>query len=339
MASMKSLLVVACLATVSNAARTHRSTAFLSAGASERAQEKAMTGRKELSLIQMTTEKMEEDIEHVQKALEVAFVEFGHLVEAQPANATNSTKQVHANATNSSVVPQKPANSTAVHSTEKVSASSSNVSQVLSKKGANQTGAQPANSSTAVAVVGTNSTKAHPVTRAAHVRKVVNEQKTLLENLFKHLKSNIVNLNKQENTAKQVAEAAIKRLQERMKKDKAELQKPNLSKFEHDRLVNRTRTDTFELQYWTRDRSLGHSMFHTNLKMQHGLMSRVKSVIAACKDAALKGRIDPAIVKKLKATALPTAFVEMRVNLKHKAQQYYAHVLTARWMGATSETD
>merc|ERR1719265_3051250 len=77
---------------------------------------------------------MEEDIEHVQKALEVAFVEFGHLVEAQPANATNSTKQVHANATNSSVVPQKPANSTAVHSTEKVSASSSNVSQVLSKR-------------------------------------------------------------------------------------------------------------------------------------------------------------------------------------------------------------
>lgn len=333
MASIKSLLVVACLATVSNAARTHRSTAFLSAGASERAQEKAMTGRKELSLIQMTTEKMEEDIEHVQKALEVAFVEFGHLVEAQPANATNSTKQVHANAINSSVVPQKPANSTAVHSTEKVNASSSNVSQVLSKKGANQPGAQP------VAVVGTNSTKAHPVTRAAHVRKVVNEQKTLLENLFKHLKSNIVNLNKQENTAKATTEAAIKRLQERMKKDKAELQKPNLSKFEHDRLVNRTRTDTFELQYWTRDRSLGHSMFHTNLKMQHGLMSRVKSVIAACKDAALKGRIDPAIVKKLKATALPTAFVEMRVNLKRKAQQYYAHVLTARWMGATSDTD
>jgi len=285
---------------------------------------------------------MEADIDHVAKVLEVAFVEFGHLVEEQPASATGctnsaskeqATKTVHENVTNPTAVPQKTANSTAVHpkgtSTEKVNASSTN-------KGVNQTAAQvvkAANSSTSVAAIGT---KAH---RAAHVRKVVNEQKSLLENLFKHLKSNIVNLNKQENQAKQVAQKSIQRLQERLKKDKAELQKPNLSKFEHDRLVNRTRTDTFELQYWTRDRSLGHSMFHTNLKMQHGLMSRVKSVIAACKEAAVKGRIDPAMVKKLKAQALPTAFVEMRSNLKHKAQQYYAHVLTARYMDATSDTD
>lgn len=255
---------------------------------------------------------MNAEIDEVQSTLDLALVDLGNLVEKQTANTTNSS-----------------------NTTEQMHAGSSNSSQVPSKKEAIKTETQPGKpalnkTSNAVAAVGT---------KAQRVRKVVQTQQTILEKLFKHLKSNIVNLNKEENSAKQISEKAVQKLQARLKSDKAELNKTGLSKFEHDRLVNRTRTDTFELQYWTRDRSLGHSMFHTNLKMQHGLMSRVHSVIAACKDVALKGHVDPEMMKMLRAQALPKAFIQMRSSLKHKAQQYYAHVLTARWMEAESATD
>jgi len=260
-------------------------------------------GSKEMGLLQQTQKQMSSDIDEVQKVLKVALVELEQWVQKEPANATNSTI-AH---------PKVQGNSSKVPSTEKAGKKGDAIEPTMNK------------SSKVVAALDS---------KKARVQKVAQTQEAVLENLFKHLKSNIVNLNKEEGSAKEVAAKSMQRLQKRLKAEQAELQKKGLSSFEHDRLVNRTRTDTFELQYWTRDRSLGHQMFHTNLKMQHGLMSRVHEVIAACKEAALKGHLDPAMMKKLQAQSTPKAFIEMRSNLNHKAQQYYAHVLTARWMVA-----
>jgi hypothetical protein len=293
-----------------------RSTAFLAADASAEAQTST-----QLSLLQRTQKEMYSDIDEVQKSLKLTLVELQQWVHKEPVNTTNRAI-VH------------PKHRTAY--SQKFRGNNTNSSKVDSKRIANSEEHTPTMMSPKTAPMKQNVAPAgsKPESKEARVLEVAHTQQGILESLFKHLKSNIVNLNKQEEKSKDVAAKSIQRLQARLKADKAELQKRGLSQFEHDRLVNRTRTDTFELQYWTRDRSLGHQMFHTNLKMEHGLMSRVHQVIAACKDAAVKGHMDPELMKKLKAQAVPNAFVQMKSTLEHRAQQYYAHVLTARWMAA-----
>lgn len=290
-----------------------RSTTFLAADALA-----ATHTTTEVSLLQKTQKEIYSDIDKVQKTVSFALVELQQWVRKEPVNMTNR------NTTNSSKVDSKQHTvNSEEHATPKMSTKNAPMKQNAPKAGVNT-------SSNFMAPVGSTAQS-----KEKRVRAVAHEQQSILENLFKHLKGNIVNLNKQEQQSKDVAAKNIQRLQARLKADKAELNKTGLSQFEHDRLVNRTRTDTFELQYWTRDRSLGHQMFHTNLKMEHGLMSRVHQVIAACKDAALKGHMDPEMMKKLKSEAIPKAFVQMKSTLEHRAQQYYAHVLTARWMAAT----
>jgi len=262
-----------------------------------------------MGMLQKRENEMYSDIEEVRKNLNMALLELGQLVEHQPANTTNSTLE-HQTA-------NKIKNFT-TEATKKVNASGNNSTKVSPKD---------ENAKKVVAVVG----------KKAKVRAVVQAQQTILENLFKHLKSNIVNLNKEESSSKTEAAKQIKRLEARLKKDETELARKDLSKFEHEELVNRTRTDKFELQYWNRDRSLGHQMWHTNLKMEHSLMNRVHTVISACKEAVAKGGVDPKLLKKLQGQALPKAFIEMQSTIKHKSQQYYAHVLTARWMEVQSE--
>jgi len=309
--NLKALLALAFLFAVSDAARKNklRSTAFLSAGVSVDAQQKVQTTTR-LSLLRKIQSEIKSDINEVQRTLKVSLVELEHWAQKEAANKSNNTV-VH------------PKHDAAfVHEVKGNSSKSIN----MSTTGMHNAFKPGINAS--------SSLLAHSSGRAARVRQVAQAQQSILETLFKHLKSNIVNLNKQEGSSKEVAAKNIQRLQARLKADKAGLQKKDLSQFEHDRLVNRTRTDTFELQYWTRDRSLGHQMFHTNLKLEHGLMSRVHQVIAACKDAALKGHMDPEMLKKLQGQSVPKAFVEMQSSLAHQAQKYYAHVLTARWMDA-----
>lgn len=339
---LSAALAAAFLCAVSDATRTlgkkERSTAFLSAGVSVKAQQTSQVSRKELGMLQKTESQMSSDINQVQEVLRVALMDLGHYVQNEPANTTKhsnptvsssdeTSKKVHASSPEPN--PKQVTSSPKELTSKKVNVSVNNSSRIPSteKSAKKDDSVKPVmNKSSHVAAASDLKVK--------KVKQVAQKQEAILETLFKHLKSNIVNLNKQESSAKEVAAKSIQRLQARLKADKAELQKKGLSAFEHERLVNRTRTDTFELQYWTRDRSLGHQMFHTNLKLQHGLMSRVHEVIAACKEAASKGRVDPEVMKKLHTQALPKAFVEMQSTLKHKAQQYYAHVLTARWMVA-----
>jgi len=327
---LSAALAAAFLCAMSDATRTlgkkERSTAFLSAGVSVKAQQTSQVSRKELGMLQKTESQMSSDINQVQEVLRVALMDLGHYVQNEPAN---TTKHSNPTVSSSDETSKKVTSSPKELTSKKVNVSVNNSSRIPSteKSAKKDDSAKPVmNKSSHVAAASDLKVK--------KVKQVAQKQEAILETLFKHLKSNIVNLNKQESSAKEVAAKSIQRLQARLKADKAELQKKGLSAFEHERLVNRTRTDTFELQYWTRDRSLGHQMFHTNLKLQHGLMSRVHEVIAACKEAASKGRVDPEVMKKLHTQALPKAFVEMQSTLKHKAQQYYAHVLTARWMVA-----
>lgn len=346
------ILIAFFLPATSYAARTSkRSTAFLSAGVQKQ--------RIELDNTEMTmlAKQLESDIDKVQKVLLVALEEFNHLVPKQSTTMTNSTvdskqkpapkqearpskeqaaAKVKANATNSTKASSNATISSKRKSTETVHASSTNSSKVPSAKDANTTAGQAGKP---VMAKSSNPVAATSINKKAHVKKIAQAQQTILQNLFKHLKANIVNLNKEENKGKQEAQTEVQQLQARLKRDKEQLNKTGLSKFDRERLVNRTRMDTFELQYWTRDRSLEHSMFHTNLKMQHALMSRVKTVISACKEAAAKGRVTPMMMRKLRSQAMPNAFMQMRWGLKHKAEQYHAHVLTGRWMLAKDETE
>jgi len=185
---------------------------------------------------------------------------------------------------------------------------------------------------TKAAPIALNATKAPPVTNLkklapAEFKKAVKEEQDVLNDLFKHLKVNIANFNKQETHDKDKTVEIRKRLEARLAKDKATLAMKNISDFERERLVNSTRMEAHELEYWTRDRDLQHHMFHSNLKMTHGLMSRVKTVMEAYKEAFTKGKINPDLLKKVHDMG-PTkaAFLEMRNDVKERAHLYKVHL-------------
>lgn len=145
------------------------------------------------------------------------------------------------------------------------------------------------------------------------------KQQDVLQKLFAHLKSNIGKFNEREATHKVEQETSIKEMEARYAKDEALLKRTNGSHtFEHDLLVNNTRSDKFELDYRKQERQLGHSMFHSNLKATHGLMSRITGVLDAYKQALATGHVDPSIkeamIKSLKSP--PKAFVETRQELR-----------------------
>lgn len=236
-------------------------------------------------------------ISDVEDGLSTAFMQ----LESLHANATNATPAA-ANKTGS-----KPSNATKVASVEsnKTHAVASNVTKNVTK----------------APVV--NLKKLAP----AEFKKAVAEEQDVLANLFKHLKVNIANFNKQETKDKDKTAAIRKRLEERLKKDKATLAMKNISDFERERLTNSTRMEQHELDYWNRDRDLQHHMFHSNLKMTHGLMSRVKTVIEAYKEVASKGKISGALMNKVHSMS-PTkaAFLEMRKDVRERAHTYKVHL-------------
>eukprot|EP00928_Gymnodinium_smaydae_P022687 TRINITY_DN18976_c0_g1_i1.p1 TRINITY_DN18976_c0_g1~~TRINITY_DN18976_c0_g1_i1.p1 ORF type:complete len:242 (-),score=73.92 TRINITY_DN18976_c0_g1_i1:101-826(-) len=134
--------------------------------------------------------------------------------------------------------------------------------------------------------------------------KLHTEQKNL-QDLLSHLKENIGKFNKQEGEGKDKDERRVKQLQERLAQDSAKLQggSANLSAFEREVLQNRTRMEEQELKFWTRGRELSHSMFHSNLKLTHGLMSGVKTVMEAYKQMLDHGKIDPELAEAMRKVA------------------------------------
>lgn len=158
---------------------------------------------------------------------------------------------------------------------------------------------------------------------AAEIKAKLQGEQSMLENLFKHLKGNIANFNKEEKKGKEDSEKLIEKLQARVKDEKSRLQKKGLSHFEHELLTNHTKMDEIELKYRLEDRKLGHQMFHTNLKLTHGLMARVKNVLEVYSDAIAKGHVDQELINKVKKEGSAQAFVQIREELQKNTQLYH----------------
>mmetsp|Transcript_96532 Transcript_96532/g.259563 ORF Transcript_96532/g.259563 Transcript_96532/m.259563 type:complete len:194 (+) Transcript_96532:1-582(+) len=175
--------------------------------------------------------------------------------------------------------------------------------------------AEPAEKEAAPAQNATAAQKAAPPVKTFAKNAAVSQNRTealmvqhdALKNMLAHLKSSIKNMNKQEAEGKVNAKKQIEKLQQRLVSEQQKLKQSGLSDFDHELLVNRTRTDEKELEYWTRSRDLQHGMFHSSLKMTHGLMSKANAVIEAYNTVLATGKLSPELAKQLEAvsTQLP----------------------------------
>jgi len=163
---------------------------------------------------------------------------------------------------------------------------------------------------------------------SGNLSETLKSQAGKLSELFSHLKSNIGDFNKREADGKKDSQVYADRLRERLKKDKKKLEDPKLSDFDHEMLVNRTRTEEHELKFWTQGRELQHSMFHSNLKLTHGLMSRVKTVMEAYKQMLATGKVDAKLTQVLHDTSatLPKALIQKDQQVQKAAKKIEKHL-------------
>jgi len=187
-------------------------------------------------------------------------------------------------------------------------------------------------------IVTLNETKSRDIANANHTELKQNatsklhEQQAALQNLFAHLKSNIAHLNKREVDGRQENQKVLDRLRQRLESDRARLNSTDLSPFNRELIMNRTQTEERELKYWTTGRSLQHNMFHANLKVTHGLMSRVKTVMQAYEEMLAKGRLDPPLAQALHhaQASLPKVFLELQTQVRHAVRNYGVHLQRGR---------
>merc|ERR1719382_935769 len=129
------------------------------------------------------------------------------------------------------------------------------------------------------------------------------KQKQTLKALLSHLKANIKSINEEEAKSKAGAAAQIEKLTKRLEGERRQLNSSNLTTFERQLLLNRTRTEEQELKYWSRSRQLEHGVFHSSLKMTHGLMAKAKAVINAYEEVMSGHKLSPKAAEDLKALA------------------------------------
>lgn len=153
-------------------------------------------------------------------------------------------------------------------------------------------------------------------------------QQGKLTELFKHLKTNIAQFNKREADEKKDSQGYADNLKKRLAADKKKLENSDLSAFDREMLVNRTRTEEHELKFWTRGRELQHDMFHSNLKLTHGLMSRVKTVMEAYEQVLKTGKLDAKLTKVLHATSssLPKALIQKEARVNRDVRKIEKHL-------------
>lgn len=162
---------------------------------------------------------------------------------------------------------------------------------------------------------------------------MLHQGQDMLTDLFAHMKKSIARLNKRETEGKDSNEKIVARLQAKYDQDRKKLNDTTLSAWEHELLVNRTQMDERELKYWETGRDIQHKMFHTNLKLTHSLMSRVKTVMEAYKQALAHGHIDAKVRKALEAAtqSMPKALLESASELRRevsKVNQHHERLLT-----------
>jgi len=160
------------------------------------------------------------------------------------------------------------------------------------------------------------------------LQSTLKTQQGKLGDLFSHLKANIANFNKREAEEKKDSQVYVERLKKRLKEDKKRLEDPKLSAFDREMLVNRTRTEEHEVKFWERGRELQHGMFHSNLKLTHGMMSRVKTVMEAYKQVMATGKLDPKLSQVLHETSasMPKALIQKEQVVKNDVRKLNKHL-------------
>mmetsp|Transcript_50688 Transcript_50688/g.109490 ORF Transcript_50688/g.109490 Transcript_50688/m.109490 type:complete len:216 (-) Transcript_50688:34-681(-) len=139
--------------------------------------------------------------------------------------------------------------------------------------------------------------------KSANRTAVLSKQQDVLQGLLSHLKESIKKMNKREADGKEEGKKQTERLEKRLADEKAKLKQTNLSKFQQELLANRTRTDEEELKYWARSRTLEHGLFHSSLKVTHGLMKKADAVIAAYDSVLKTGKLPAGMADQLKAVS------------------------------------
>jgi len=129
------------------------------------------------------------------------------------------------------------------------------------------------------AKLSTNQTTNHTANHTANKTEKLQTELGNLQNLFSHLKSRIGTLNKDEHEGRDVDDKMIKEQEDMIHKAQIELNWTNLTKWQRQIRVNRTKGAQAELVYWKRHRELSHGSFHANLKMSHGLMDKVQGIM------------------------------------------------------------
>lgn len=170
---------------------------------------------------------------------------------------------------------------------------------------------------------------------STNVTKTLVEQRDVLKGLFAHLKANIAKFNKEQANSKGDHDKVMKQLETRLEKDSAKLKDTKLSAFEHERLTNLTRAEDGEIKYWRKGRQLQQTMFHANLKITHGLMSRSKAVMDAYQQALTTGHLDKKTTEELKGalTSLPKAFIVVKRVLKREGASLRRHIAAREHLG------
>lgn len=126
------------------------------------------------------------------------------------------------------------------------------------------------------------------------------KQDAALKKLLAHLKSNIGSINKEEVGQKVSRTKEIEGLQRRLAEDQEKL-KGSLTEDERAHLVNHTKVEEEELNFYTRDRELQHGMYHSSLKINNDLIRRVNDVVQAYNEVMSTGKLTQETHKKLSA--------------------------------------
>lgn len=126
----------------------------------------------------------------------------------------------------------------------------------------------------------------------------------MLKGLYDDSKNRISEQNTREEKSKKWF--ASKELEHKTKMDKIEGEFKNHTLSEEFR-TNETRDETRYFTYWQRCRERQHRQFHTNLKIQHAMMTKVKKMIDMYEKTLSTKPSDQALAKKAlgKMTGMP----------------------------------
>lgn len=147
-----------------------------------------------------------------------------------------------------------------------------------------------------------NQTSNHTLNHTAKLQQELGN----LQHLFKHLKSRIGVINKDEHQGRDEDAKMIKEQEQIIQTAQKQLNWTNLTKDQRELRVNRTRSAESELIYWKKHRELSHGSFHANLKMSHGLMDKLQQTMKIFNKVLAGKKVEKKDIESIKR-GLPSA--------------------------------